>query len=224
MTSPSEVLGPPAWRASLGRPVGISIFRTLYRGSARHAERVPRGGPVILVANHASYLDGPLVYSLCPRPTSFLVKQEAFSGPVGWVARAVGQIPIDRSVGDRRALATAVSVLERGGVLGVFPQGTRRDGEVDEVNPGAAWIALRSGAPIVPVAVLGTRVEGGLYGDWPRPRSILTVDFGEPFQLDVDPQVTGRERLRRASEQLRDVLAAHVRGARVGEWPGNTAP
>jgi 1-acyl-sn-glycerol-3-phosphate acyltransferase len=224
MTGALDVLGPPAWRASLGRPVGVSIFRTLYRGRARHPERVPRTGPVILVANHASYLDGPLVFSLCPRPASFLVKQEAFSGVFGWVVRTVGQIPIDRSVGDRRALACASAVLARGGVVGIFPEGTRTDGDVDEVNRGASWIALRSGAPLVPVAVLGTRVQGQSTDAWPRPRSVLTVDFGEPFRLDADASVPGRERLRLASEQVRDVLGAHVRRARMGEWSGNTAP
>lgn len=224
MTGAVDVLGPPAWRASLGRPVGVSVFRTLYRGRARHPERVPRTGPVILVANHASYLDGPLVFSLCPRPASFLVKQEAFSGIFGWVVRSVGQIPIDRSVGDRRALASATAVLGRGGVVGIFPEGTRTDGDVEQVNQGAAWIALRTGARIVPVAVLGTRVDGGSPDAWPRPRSVLTVDFGDPFELHVDPAVPGRDRLRMASEQLRDVLAAHVRRARMGEWSGNTAP
>ena len=215
---------PPAWRARLGRRLGVSIFSTLYRGRSRHADRVPQSGPVILVANHAAFLDGPLVFSMAPRPVNFLVKQEAFEGGFGWLIRTVGQIPIDRTVGDRQALTTAAAVLERGGAVGIFPEGTRKDGDVEEVNRGAAWIALRTGARIVPVAVLGTRVQGGSPDAWPRPRSVLTVDFGEPFELQVDPSVPGRDRLRIASDQLRDVLAAHVRLARMGEWSGNTAP
>jgi 1-acyl-sn-glycerol-3-phosphate acyltransferase len=211
----STATAPHPSRARVGRPIGRFIFTTLYRGTARHRERVPRSGPVILVANHAAFLDGPLVFSMAPRPVSFLVKQEAFAGFFGWTIRNVGQIPIDRTVGDRAALAAATAVLEEGGAVGIFPEGNRTDGEVQQVNQGAAWIALRTGATIVPVAVMGTRVLGGSKDAWPAPRSRLLVDFGEPFHLDVDASAPGRERLRLASEQLRDRLASHVRRARV---------
>lgn len=212
---PGQTGAPHPRRAHYGRLLGAALFRTLYRGRSRHAQRVPATGPVLLVANHAGFLDGPFVFSLTPRPVSFLVKQEVFSGPLGWVARGVGQIPIDRAVGDRAALAAATEVLRRGGAVGVFPEGTRREGEVAQVNQGAAWIAMRTGAAVVPVAVLGTRVPGRSADAWPALRSVLTVDFGEPFQLDPDPELPGRDRLRAASEQLRDRLASHVRLARV---------
>ncbi|MDN5789949.1 MAG: 1-acyl-sn-glycerol-3-phosphate acyltransferase [Micrococcales bacterium] len=211
----SGVTAPPAWRARLGHAIGVALFHTLYDGRTRHAERVPREGPAILVANHAAFLDGPLAFSLSPRPANFLVKQEAFTGLSGWLIETVGQIPIDRTVGDRTALATAVTVLDRGGVVGVFPEGTRRDGDVEQVHQGAAWIAMRTGARIVPVAVLGTRVPGRSPDAWPRPRSVLTVDFGASFELAVDRSVPGRDRLRLATEQVRDHLASHVRTARV---------
>jgi 1-acyl-sn-glycerol-3-phosphate acyltransferase len=172
-------------------------------------------GAVILVANHAAFLDGPLVFSLAPRPVHFLVKQEAFSGPFGHLVRAVGQIPIDRGIGDRAALGAAVAVLDRGGAVGIFPEGHRGGGDVQQVNQGAAWVALRTGARVVPVAVLGTRVEGRDADAWPQPRSVLTVDFGEPFDLGVDTAASGRERLKLATDRLRDTLAAHVARARV---------
>jgi 1-acyl-sn-glycerol-3-phosphate acyltransferase len=206
---------PHPGRARLGRPVGHFLFSTLYRGTAQHTERVPRTGPVILVANHAAFLDGPLVFSLAPRPVSFLVKQEAFSGFWGWTIRTVGQIPIDRTVGDRAALASATAVLDRGGAVGIFPEGNRSDGDVQQVNQGAAWIGLRTDATIVPVAVMGTRPPGGSKDSWPALRARLLVDFGDPFHLEVDPAAPGRERLRLASEQLRERLASHVRRARV---------
>ncbi len=209
-------------RARAGRWIGIAIFHSLYRGRARHADHVPAEGPVVLVANHAAFLDGPLVFSMAPRPVNFLVKQEAFRGVFGWLIRAVGQIPIDRTVGDRTALGAATAVLQRGGAVGIFPEGSRREGNVEQVNQGAAWIALRAGARIVPVAVLGTRVPGASADTWPRPRTALTVVFGEPFDLDIDPSVPGRERLRAASDQLREELASHVRRARVENGPSST--
>ena len=214
-----EAVAPHPLRARVGRQIGRGIFSTLYRGTALHRERVPATGPVILVANHAGFLDGPLVFGLAPRPVNFLVKQEAFSGFFGWTIRNVGQIPIDRSVGDRTALATAGAVLEAGGAVGIFPEGNRGDGEVQQVNQGAAWIALRTSAQIVPVAVSGTRPPGSDKDAWPRLRSRLVVDFGEPFRLAVDPSAPGRDRLRLASEQLRDALASQVRRSRVENGP-----
>ncbi len=215
----STVAAPHPVRAQIGRYIGIGIFHTAYRGRARHADRVPMGGPVILVANHAAFLDGPFVFSMVPRPVNFLVKQEAFTGFFGAVIAGVGQIPIDRTVGDRGALATATAVLERGGAVGIFPEGNRGAGDVDEVNQGAAWLALRTGAVLVPVAVMGTRPEGADVDAWPRLRSRLDVVFGSPFELDVPTGVPGRERLRLASEQLRQRLASHVRLARVENGP-----
>jgi 1-acyl-sn-glycerol-3-phosphate acyltransferase len=198
------------------------LFHTAYRGRRRHAERVPVDGPVILVANHAAFLDGPVVFSLAPRPVTFLVKQEAFTGLFGRVLEAVGQVPIDRTVGDRTALATATAVLHSGGAVGIFPEGTRGEGDVEQVNQGAAWIPLRTGAPIVPVAVLGTRVAGRSAETWPVPRSPITVDFGEPFTLEADPSLPGRARMRAATEQLRRALVDHVVRARVDN--GTSSP
>ena len=215
----SPVGAPHPVRARIGRYIGIGIFHTAYRGRAQHAERVPMTGPVILVANHAAFLDGPFVFSMVPRPVNFLVKQEAFTGFFGAVITGVGQIPIDRTVGDRGALSTAAAVLARGGAVGIFPEGNRGAGDVDEVNQGAVWLALRSGAALLPVAVMGTRTEGGGVDAWPRLRSRLDVVFGSPFTLQVTTGVPGRERLRLASEQLRETLASHVRLARVENGP-----
>lgn len=211
----TDSTAPDPRRAAYGRRVGQALFRGLYRPVALHPERVPADGPVLLVANHAALIDGPLVFTLSPRPVSFLVKQEAFVPVIGSVLRGVGQIPIDRGVGDRAALKAATDVLGHGGVVGVFPEGTRGEGEVAEVNQGAAWIAMRSGARVVPVAVMGTRAKSGSPSSLPRPWSRLTVAFGEPFVLAPDPSLPGRERLRVASDDLRERLASHVRASRV---------
>lgn len=215
----TAVVAPHPRRARIGRGIGWAIFHTVYRGRAQHADRVPATGPVILVANHAAFLDGPVVFGMTPRPVNFLVKQEVFDGWWAALIRGVGQIPIDRTVGDRTALGVAAAVLERGGAVGIFPEGNRGSGDVDQVNQGAAWLALRTGAAVVPVAVMGTRVAGRDQDAWPRLGSRLDVVFGSPFELAVPPGVPGRERLRLATEQLRETLASHVRLARVENGP-----
>ena len=169
----------------------------------------------MFVANHSGFLDGPVVYAVSPRWTAFLVKKEMFDNPFGIILRMVGQIPIDRAKGDRDALSRALAVLKEGGAVGVFPEGTRGAGEVAEVQQGAAWVALQSGARMVPVACLGTRGSGGK-NSVPRVRSRLVVVFGDPFTLVSPEGVAGRQRLRAASDQRQNALAAHVARARTG--------
>lgn len=202
-----------SWRPRVGRRIGRVLFHSLYRIRTIGADLVPAEGPVVLVANHTGLLDGPFVFTVAPRPSHFLVKQQIFHGPLGWLFIRVGQIPVDRSIGDRRALLAARTVLERGGAVGVFPEGTRGRGDVAQVHQGATWLVLQSGARVVPVACLGTRATGAGRGSWPRLRSPLVAVFGEPFELTPDPALPGRERMRVATEQLRAGLAGHVTAA-----------
>ena len=201
----------PVWQPRIGQLVGHGVLRPAYRLTVKGANLVPRTGPVILVANHTGFLDGPFVFTISPRPVHFLVKQETFSGLFGLVLHGVGQIPVDRTVGDRTALGRARAVLGAGGVVGLFPEGTRGRGDVSEVHQGATWLALASGAPIVPVACLGTRYAGQGRNALPRPGSRLVAVFGEPVTLTVDRRLPGRDRLRAATESLRVSLANHVR-------------
>ncbi len=191
-----------------------ALFRALYRCTVEDADRVPLDRPVILAANHTGYLDGALVYALGPRPSHFLVLDRTFAGMLGRLLHLVGMVPIDQSMGDRRALGQALQILRRGDVVGIFPEGGRGRGDLAEVSKGAAWLALQSHVEVVPVACLGTRATGELAASWPRLRSRLVVDFGHPLLL-TPPPGPGRARLEAASEQLRDALARHVADACV---------
>ncbi|MDQ2758724.1 MAG: 1-acyl-sn-glycerol-3-phosphate acyltransferase [Actinomycetota bacterium] len=213
----AERTPPAAWRAGLGRRLGRVVVPSVYHCVVRGRDHVPAEGPLVLVANHSGMLDGPLVMSLAPRAVTFLVKQEMFHGGVGSVLRGVGQIPIDRTTGDRRALDAARAVLARGGVVGVFPEGTRGAGDVQQVNQGATWLALQTGARVVPVCVLGTRVAGRSADALPRVRARVVADFGQPFDLEVDPALPGRARLVSATDLLRERLAAHVARATASD-------
>jgi len=160
VSAAAPVLEPGPGGAARGRRVGQLLFHSLYRTKTIDADKVPASGPVLLAANHTGVLDGPLVFGLAPRPAHFLVKSELFHGPLGWVLEHCSQIRIDRSQADRNALHQALAVLARGGVVGVFPEGSRGLGDVAAVHAGvtgcrspAAHPSCPSpaSAPVVPV-------------------------------------------------------------------------
>ncbi|WP_380168279.1 lysophospholipid acyltransferase family protein [Jannaschia sp. R86511] len=229
-TAPASPTAPTAPGRWWGRIVGFLVAHVIWRTDVRGLEHVATG-PVLLAVNHVSVLDGPLVYSSnWRRGAHFLVKKEMFRGFFGWVLHQVGQIPVDRSGGDRAALVSAVAVLRDGGVAGIFPEGSRGRGDVAAVRTGIAWIALQSGAPVVPVAVLGTRRTGERSGGLPRLRRRLRVVHGEPFQLLRPDGVPGKQALAMAAEQVRVRLGQHVEaavaltGEPLPDDPGTTTP
>jgi 1-acyl-sn-glycerol-3-phosphate acyltransferase len=207
-----RVLSTPGWWWS--RWLAFAMTRMLWR--VRTTGPTTRPGAFLLAVNHVNVLDGPLVWAVHARPTHFLVKTEMFRGVFGWALRQVGQIPVDRSRPDRAALATAVHALRTGRVVGVFPEGARGRGDVSEVRTGIAWLALQAAAPVVPVAVLGTRRSGERAGRLPPLGRRLHVVIGEPFPVTRPEGVTGRAALAAAAEQVRARLADHVRAAVTG--------
>lgn len=215
--------GPPAVAAAAGAPgelrgrgahlVGRTGFALLYAARAAGRSNVPVGGPVVLAANHTGFLDGALVHAMAPRPSHFLVRAQNFEGAVGRLLQWSGQIPLEQGRGDRRALGQALEVLGRSGVVGIFPEGGRGRGDLATAGKGVAWLALQSGARVVPTARLGTRRTGGLAASRPRLRSRLVVDFGPPVVLDLPAGLPGRARLELATEQIRAALRSHVHAA-----------
>ncbi|MEW1959959.1 lysophospholipid acyltransferase family protein [Kineococcus sp. NPDC059986] len=202
---------PFAWTRGVGKVFAHGVWNSRVLG----AENVPRTGPVLFAANHASIMDGPLLFGVTPRPAHFLVKSEMFTGSplnrfVGWSLLQAGQIPIDRTRGDRDALQSVLAVLAAGGAAGVFPEGTRGRGDAASVRSGIAWIALQSGAPVVPVACLGAHLPGEPRRSVPPVRRRLTFCFGEPFTVVKEPGVPGRVALAAAVEQVRVKLSGHV--------------
>lgn len=204
---------PPHWRATFGRHVSGALVRSLYAARAHGVEHVPVSGPLIFAANHTGYLDGAVVFGLAPRPSHFLVLASTFELGIGPLLHLTGQIPLEQGIGDRRALSSALGVLQRGGVVGIFPEGGRGRGDLEKAGKGVAWLALQGDAPVLPVACLGTRATGELAASWPRLRSRLVVDFGEPITVTRAAGIPGRVRLERAAEEIRSALADHVAAA-----------
>lgn len=193
-----------------GRRIARQLYRPAYRIHARGVHRVPRTGAVVLVANHTSMIEPQLIFGLLPRRSVFLVKEEAFRGMAGVLLRKLGQLPVRRGEPDRTPLLDAVRLLRAGGVVGVFPEGSRGSGDVTTVQPGAAWLVRASGATVLPIACRGTRRPEGVRRRF-RPR--VDVLFGEPFELRVPRGKTG---LAEGTETLRQRLAETV--AELDDW------
>ena len=176
-------------------PVGYRLAKALLSRPLRRAYnievdgigRVP-DGPAILAANHRSFMDSVFLALVVDRPVSFLAKAEYFDRRrTAWIFRSTGQIPLRRGspAGARRALDAAVGVLAQGGVVGVYPEGTRsRDGMLHRGNLGPARLAASSGAPIVPVGLVGTDAIQPPHRRLPRVGKRVAVRFGSPLRLD----------------------------------------
>ncbi|RHA42313.1 lysophospholipid acyltransferase family protein [Cellulomonas rhizosphaerae] len=192
----------PRWSRWIGRFLARVVWNTSVVGT----HHVPTSGPVLLAANHTGIVDGPILLGVAPRPAHVLVKEEMFVGPIGWVLRAAGQISVDRD-GGRSALSSALGVLRRGDVVGIFPEGNRGRGDATNARAGIAWLALNGHAPVVPVAVLGTRRTGESVNRLPGLRRRLVVEFGAPIVVERTATVTGREALVTANDAIRTALA-----------------
>ena len=193
------------------RLVGRLLARSVLRLRVVGAEHVPPSGPVLVAGNHTGILDGPLVFFTTPRPATLLTKSEVFVGVWARACGWLGLIPVHRGAPDRAALKAGLAHLERGGVLGVFPEGTRGSGTLDSVADGLAYLALRSGATVVPLAVHGTADALPRGRVVPRLRTPVTVAFGPPLPLAVTGDPRARSTVRAAAEQLRTGLVAHLR-------------
>ena len=167
------------------------LLRVVFRPQSSGLENVPGEGPAILACNHLSYSDWLFMPLTLPRRVTFVAKAEYFTGPglKGWLQKSFfsgsGQVPIDRSGADAAAgaLLSAKKVLGEGGLFGIFPEGTRsHDGRLYRGKTGVARLALETGVPVIPVAVVGTDVvapPGKKFGSFTRP----IVRFGEPLDF-----------------------------------------
>lgn len=204
----------PVYRAArslarfLLRSLARFLLHLLFGYRTEGAERVPEEGPVILAANHLSILDPIAIWAGLRRPVSFLARAELFRLPfLSWLLPRFYAIPVERGTGDLAAIKNALRALERGFAFCIFPEGTRsRDGRLKPFKSGVAAIALRTGSPVVPVAVWGTDRA------WPvgrrlfRLRQPVRVVYGEPIPVPRKDKVTHQE-----LENLTREIEARVR-------------
>ncbi len=182
-------------------------FKVCWRINIVGIENLPDNGPAILAPNHTSVIDSFFLPAVLPRRISFVGKAEYLDD---WKTRklfpALGMIPIDRRGGDsaQRALDTAAGLLDNGDLFGIYPEGTRsRDGLLHKGHTGAARLSVRTGAPLVPVGILGTRRIQPPDTRYPRPFLPAEIRFGTPIHPAQSEHLSDtRMRLRQMTDQL----------------------
>lgn len=200
----------------LARAILVPFFRVYLRLQGIGGAELPRSGPLLLAANHRSFLDPFVIGALVKRPVYYVAKRELFERRAqAWLLRGLGAFPIDRGRSDEEAMSTAKEILARGECVLIFPEGTRvRRGPLGAPRRGVGRLALETGAPVVPVAVIGT---AGVRRGWRiRPRKVR-VRFGRMTRLP---------RLQEVSPSLAAAATGRIWAcvALQWEWLGGQAP
>jgi 1-acyl-sn-glycerol-3-phosphate acyltransferase len=194
----------------LVRRLAQLLLRLTFRLRVSGLEHLPATGPVLLAGNHTGFLDGPIVMIMLPRPSAILIKSEIYRPPLSRVLDFARQIPIHRGTPDRTALRGGLRVLADGGVLGVFPEGTRGTGSLTTIQHGIGYLALYGECPVVPVVCKGTAQALPKGKKLPRWRAPIDVVFGPAFTVEVAGDPRRRATIAAAAEQVRLGLLAHL--------------
>jgi 1-acyl-sn-glycerol-3-phosphate acyltransferase len=204
------------------RPLAGWVVRRRYDVRVVDGDKVPAKGPVIIASNHVGVLDGPLLAIFAPRPVHALTKEEMFRGKTGGFLLRSGQIPLDRFHPDPLALKRCLRVLRDGGAIGIFPEGARGSGEFERFHTGAAYLAMVTGAPIVPVVQIGTREPGGSNSSLPTKGALIEMVYGDPIHLSKRPWPRTKGEVAAASVSLRAQFRDHL--AKALATTGRTLP
>ena len=202
------------WSYRLGWIFFRTLFATYLPTRFYNAKRVPQHGPVILAANHASFIDPPLVGAGFNRMVNYLARKTLFDVPLlAPMLRSWQVVPVDRDGGGGAGLKAILDRLQRGGMILLFPEGTRtRTGQMSPGKSGIGLVVIRSDAPVVPTRVFGTYEAYGRHLRFPRPGR-LAVHYGVPLdfrELRTEARTCPKERLREIYQQVADELMAAI--------------
>ncbi len=199
------------------RNIAWMLVHLVCRCCVRGREHVPPSGPLLIVANHLSWFDPLLLGAVFPRRVWFYTKIEMFSWPVvGWLCKITGQIPVDRGEGDRSSLVQALAYLREGKAVVVFPEGTvERQEQMIAAHSGVAMLALRSGASMLPVALIGTRriLRPGR-GWWPK----VTVKIGNAYTPSLPEGAVRKAGLQAITQEVMTQIAEMLPAERRGTY------
>jgi 1-acyl-sn-glycerol-3-phosphate acyltransferase len=203
---------------NLSYRLGWLGFRALYRFYFRwrvfNAERVPLNGPVILAANHASFLDPPLVGSGIHRGINYLARESLFRFPgMGALLRSWQSVPVDRDGGGAAGLKAILDRLLAGGAIILFPEGTRTyDGKLQPARSGIGLVVIKSDAPVIPVRTFGTFEAYGRHVKIPRPVSVA-VKYGQPMRFEklrAEAKDCSKARLKEIYQEVANEIMAEI--------------
>lgn len=213
-TSSNEDVSGVGFTYFLGRWVIAPLVRLVYRPRLEGRRNMPRTGPIILASNHLSFIDSFVIPMFAPRPVYFLAKSAYFEGTgvAGWFSRqfftAIGATPVQRGAGQAAldALEQQRRILTSGHAIALYPEGTRSlDGRLYKGRTGVAFLALQTGAKVVPVGLVGTNDAMPVGAKWPRRHPRMTIRYGEAVDL-AHHGTSGSGRARRAATD--EIMAA----------------
>jgi 1-acyl-sn-glycerol-3-phosphate acyltransferase len=191
-----------------------TVYATYFRWRVYGAENVPATGGVILAANHASFLDPPLVGSGLKRDINYLARESLFRFPlVGAVLRSWNSVPVDRDGGGAKGLKIILGRLLDGAGIILFPEGTRTpDGKLQPARAGIGLVVAKSNAPVVPVRVFGTFEAYGRNVKFPRPKRIA-VKYGQPMRFEkfrAEAKNCPKDRLKQIYQEIANEIMAAI--------------
>ncbi|MFC1862059.1 lysophospholipid acyltransferase family protein [Chloroflexota bacterium] len=210
-----------SWFYYVARLIASILFLLFTRRQVKGRENIPGQGPLLVVANHLNLADPPLVGVSLKRKAMFMAKEELFRSRFSsYFISRFGTFPVHRGQLDRKAIHQADKVLAEGLALIMFPEATRsKNAQLQPAFPGSALVALRSGAPILPIGITGTEKIQGMA--WPLYRPRITINFGRPFHL---PPANGKltktglaELTNFIMERIAELLPPEYRGNYTGK-------
>ncbi len=216
-TAPAQTPKRAGFTYAAGRFVISALARLIYRPRIEGRENVPPHGPVIFASNHLSFIDSLAIPVAAPRPVHFLAKSTYFEGTgvKGWISRtffeSIGAIPVRRGAGQAAldALDQQRQLLDDGFAVALYPEGTRStDGRLYKGRTGVAFLALQSGAPVVPVGLIGTDKAMPVGAKMPSLSARITVRFGEPLDLSRHGAANSGRARRLATDEIMAAIHA----------------
>ncbi len=195
-----------AWYRLTQWVLGLAV-RVIFRLRTCGRKNVPARGPVVLLSNHQSHLDPPLVGCFTKRPLSIMARDTLFTGLVGWLVRSYDAIPIDRDGSGLGGIRATLKCLKNGSAVLLFPEGTRsEDGQLQPLKPGFCSLVRRSHATVVPMAIAGAYQAWPRTARFPRPHPIAVV-WGAPLAPDDIAKLSDAELVATITERIADCFA-----------------
>jgi 1-acyl-sn-glycerol-3-phosphate acyltransferase len=199
------------------RAVVQLIFFLWMHGRLRGRYNMPRKGPYIIAANHLSWLDIPFIPAFVHGKVIYMAKEELFHGKMGWLVRFLGAFPVKRGERDRQAIQAADQQLKQQKIFIIFPEGTRsKTHTMAKGNPGLGMIALRSGVPVIPVAIWGSEAGLKKFG------AKVTISYGEPLIFKPKGKKITREDIQESTDEVMRRIAAMLPASYRGVYSDTT--